>query len=92
MEFYCDSRPFRSFRAARWETWHGPESHSHNCYARTGIKEYLDGAGRGCYFIETTTRDNVNVPPGGYYLAMGRATSRPNTTSMCSRSSRCWLH
>jgi hypothetical protein len=41
-------------------------------YARTGIKEYLDGAVAAATFIETTTRDNVNVPPGGYYFGNGR--------------------
>ncbi len=42
-------------------------------YARTGIKEYLDGAVAAATFIETTTRDNVNVPPGGYYFGNGQS-------------------
>ncbi len=42
-------------------------------YARTGIKEYLDGAVAAANFIETTTRDNVNVPPGGYYFGNGQS-------------------
>jgi hypothetical protein len=41
-------------------------------YARTGIKAYLDGAIAAANFIETTTRDNVNVPPGGYYFGNGQ--------------------
>ncbi len=41
-------------------------------YARTGVKAYLDGAVRAASFIETTTRDNVNVPPGGYYFGNGQ--------------------
>ena len=42
-------------------------------YARTGVNAYLDGALRAANFIETTTRDNVNVPPGGYYFGNGRS-------------------
>jgi hypothetical protein len=42
-------------------------------YARTGIREYLDGAVAAATFIETTTRDNVNVPPGGYYFGNGQS-------------------
>src|SRR5438477_253586 len=42
-------------------------------YARTGVKSYLDGAVRAASFIETTTRDNVNVPPGGYYFGNGQS-------------------
>jgi hypothetical protein len=41
-------------------------------YARTGLKKYLDGAVKAATFIETTTRDNVNVPPGGYYFGNGQ--------------------
>lgn len=41
-------------------------------YARTGKKAYLDGALRAANFIETTTRDDVNVPPGGYYYGNGQ--------------------
>lgn len=41
-------------------------------YARTGMKKYLDGAVKAATFIETTTRDNVNVPPGGYYFGNGQ--------------------
>jgi hypothetical protein len=41
-------------------------------YARTGVKAYLDGALRAANFIETTTRDDVNVPPGGYYFGNGQ--------------------
>lgn len=41
-------------------------------YARTGVKAYLDGAVKAATFIETTTRDNVNVPPGGYYFGNGQ--------------------
>ncbi|HEX4546748.1 MAG TPA: hypothetical protein VH110_10330 [Candidatus Acidoferrum sp.] len=41
-------------------------------YARTGIKAYLDGAVRAATFIETTTRDDVNVPPGGYFFGNGQ--------------------
>jgi hypothetical protein len=41
-------------------------------YARTGGKAYLDGAIKAATFIETTTRDNVNVPPGGYFFGNGQ--------------------
>jgi len=41
-------------------------------YRRTGCKKYLGGALRAANFIETTTRDNVNVPPGGYYFGNGQ--------------------
>jgi hypothetical protein len=41
-------------------------------YARTGVKAYLDGALRAANFIETTTRDDINVPPGGYYFGNGQ--------------------
>jgi hypothetical protein len=41
-------------------------------YAHTGVKAYLDGAVRAANFIETTARDNVNVPPGGYYFGNGQ--------------------
>ena len=42
-------------------------------YHRTKIKKYLDGAVWAANFIETTTRDNVNVPPGGYYFGNGQS-------------------
>ena len=42
-------------------------------YRRTRIKKYLDGALWAANFIETTTRDNVNVPPGGYYFGNGQS-------------------
>ena len=42
-------------------------------YKRTRLKEYLDGALWAANFIETTTRDNVNVPPGGYYFGNGQS-------------------
>jgi hypothetical protein len=41
-------------------------------YAHTGQKKYLDGAVKAATFIETTTRDNTNVPPGGYYFGNGQ--------------------
>jgi hypothetical protein len=41
-------------------------------YARTGQKKYLDGAVKAATFIETTTRDNTNVPPGGYFFGNGQ--------------------
>jgi hypothetical protein len=41
-------------------------------YARTGVKSYLDGAVKAATFIETTTRDNANVPPGGYFFGNGQ--------------------
>jgi hypothetical protein len=42
-------------------------------FARTRIKKYLDGALRAAAFIETTTRDNTNVPPGGYFFGNGQS-------------------
>jgi hypothetical protein len=33
----------------------------------------LDGALRAATFIETTTRDNTNVPPGGYFFGNGQS-------------------
>ena len=42
-------------------------------YNRTRISKYLDGAVRAATFIETTTRDNTNVPPGGYYFGNGQS-------------------
>jgi hypothetical protein len=42
-------------------------------YARTGIRAFLDGAVAAATFIETTTRDNVNIPPGGYYFGNGQS-------------------
>jgi hypothetical protein len=41
-------------------------------YASTGINVYLDAAVRAATFIESTTRDNVNVPPGGYFFGNGQ--------------------
>jgi hypothetical protein len=41
-------------------------------YVHTGVKDYLDGAVKAATFIETTTRDNVNVPPGGYFFGNGQ--------------------
>jgi hypothetical protein len=41
-------------------------------YARTGNKAYLDAAVKAGTFIETTTRDNVNVPPAGYFFGNGQ--------------------
>jgi hypothetical protein len=42
-------------------------------YRRTRIQKYLDGALWAANFIETTTRDNVNVSPGGYYFGNGQS-------------------
>jgi hypothetical protein len=42
-------------------------------YARTQVKAFLDGALRAATFIETTTRDNSNVPPGGYFFGNGQS-------------------
>ncbi|HKW19630.1 MAG TPA: hypothetical protein VJO35_19130 [Terriglobales bacterium] len=42
-------------------------------YARTRMHSFLDGALRAATFIETTTRDNTNVPPGGYYFGNGQS-------------------
>jgi len=41
-------------------------------YARTRVPTYLEGALRAATFIETTTRDNTNVPPGGYFFGNGQ--------------------
>jgi len=41
-------------------------------YARTRVQTYLAGALRAATFIETTTRDNTNVPPGGYFFGNGQ--------------------
>src|SRR5215469_4284104 len=41
-------------------------------YKATGQSKYLNGALWAANFIETTTRDNVNVPPGGYYFGNGQ--------------------
>lgn len=41
-------------------------------YARTHMQTYLQGALRAANFIETTTRDNTNVPPGGYFYGNGQ--------------------
>jgi hypothetical protein len=46
-------------------------------YARTRMQKYLDGALRAATFIETTTRDNINVPPGGYFF--GNSQSNKST-------------
>jgi hypothetical protein len=42
-------------------------------FARTGVKTYLDAAVKAATFIETTTRDNSNVPPGGYFFGNGQS-------------------
>ena len=42
-------------------------------YRRTKVQKYLDGAIWAANFIETTTRDDVNVPPGGYYFGNGQS-------------------
>jgi hypothetical protein len=42
-------------------------------FARTGIKTYLDAAIKAATLIETTTRDNSNVPPGGYFFGNGQS-------------------
>ena len=42
-------------------------------YARTGNKTYLDGAVKAGSFIETTTRDDANVSPGGYFFGNGQS-------------------
>jgi hypothetical protein len=42
-------------------------------YRRSRVQKYLDGALRAANFIETTTRDDVNVPPGGYYFGNGQS-------------------
>lgn len=42
-------------------------------YNVTGQSKYLNGALWAANFIETTTRDNVNVPPGGYYFGNGQS-------------------
>lgn len=42
-------------------------------YARTHVHAYLEGALRAATFIETTTRDNTNVPPGGYFFGNGQS-------------------
>ena len=42
-------------------------------YRWTGLSKYLTGALWAANFIETTTRDNVNVPPGGYYFGNGQS-------------------
>lgn len=42
-------------------------------FARTGMKSYLDGALKAATFIENTTRDNSNVPPGGYFFGNGQS-------------------
>jgi hypothetical protein len=41
-------------------------------YARTRMQKYLGGALRAATFIATTTRDNTNVPPGGYFFGNGQ--------------------
>jgi hypothetical protein len=37
------------------------------------MQTYLEGALRAATFIETTTRDNTNVPPGGYFFGNGQS-------------------
>jgi len=39
-------------------------------YARTGVRDYLDGAVKAATFIDTTTRDNN--PPGGFFFGNGQ--------------------
>jgi hypothetical protein len=42
-------------------------------FQRTRVQKYLDGAVKAATFIETTTRDNTNVPPGGYFFGNGQS-------------------
>lgn len=42
-------------------------------YTRTGIKDYLEAAVKAAAFVEDTTRDNSNVPPGGYFFGNGQS-------------------
>jgi hypothetical protein len=42
-------------------------------FERTRVKKYLEGAVKAATFIETTTRDNTNVPPGGYFFGNGQS-------------------
>src|SRR3954469_16635215 len=42
-------------------------------FQRTRVQKYLDGAVKAATFIETTTRDNSNVPPGGYFFGNGQS-------------------
>ena len=42
-------------------------------FARTRMQKYLTGALRAATFIETTTRDNTNIPPGGYFFGNGQS-------------------
>jgi hypothetical protein len=42
-------------------------------YRLTNVKKYLDGAVSAANFIETTTRDDVNVSPGGYFFGNGQS-------------------
>ena len=42
-------------------------------FQRTRAQKYLDGAVKAATFIETTTRDNTNVPPGGYFFGNGQS-------------------
>ena len=44
-------------------------------YARTGIRDYLDGAVKAATFIDTTTRDSN--PPGGFFF--GNAQTNKST-------------
>jgi len=37
------------------------------------VQAYLDGAVKAATYIESTARDNVNVPPGGYYFGNGQS-------------------
>jgi hypothetical protein len=41
-------------------------------YNATGLSKYLNGVLWAANFIETTTRDSTNVPPGGYYFGNGQ--------------------
>jgi hypothetical protein len=42
-------------------------------FQRTREHKYLDGAVKAATFIETTTRDNANIPPGGYFFGNGQS-------------------
>lgn len=55
-------------------------------YARTGIKDYLDAAVKAGTFIETTTRDNSNVPPGGYFFGNSQSNKSTDAQHRCLRA------
>lgn len=53
-------------------------------YARTGHQAYLAGAVKAANFIETL-RDNVNVPPGGFYFGNGQTNkSTEHNIDVCA--------